>query len=156
MSGMSELPESNYVLLRLGPAQQDRFALPADAVEELASASRLDKFPHTTPGLDGVIVRRKRVLAVRDVARVLTGRALLVHRFYLIVRRRYGSAVELEAIPVSGDCELIGGVIPMPRNGDAPEYFAGSIDLAGEQIPLLDLEKLAAAAPATQFAGSRA
>ncbi len=156
MSPMSELPETNYVLLRLGAARQDRFALPADAVEELASASRLDKFPHTTPGLEGVIVRRKRVLAVRDVARVLTGRALLVHRFYLIVRRRYGTAAELEAIPVSGDCELIGGVIPIPRTDDAPEYFAGSIDLAGEKIPLLDLEKLAAAAPAGQFAGSRA
>ncbi|HXZ19864.1 MAG TPA: chemotaxis protein CheW [Candidatus Acidoferrales bacterium] len=157
MSAFNELPEATYVLLRLGPAQRDRYALPADCVEELASASRLEKFPHTTPGLEGVIVRRKRVLAVRDVAKLLTGRALLVHRFYLIVRRRYGTSAELEAIPVSGDCELIGGVIPMPRSNDAPEYFAGCIDLAGEQIPLLDIEKLAAAAaPAAQLAGSAA
>jgi len=154
MSTFKEQAEAAYVLLRLGDR---RFALPADGVEELASASRLDKFPHKTPGVDGVIVRRKRVLAVRDVASLLTGRALLVHRFYLIVRRRYGTAVELEAIPVSGDCELVGGAVPLPRSDDAPEYFAGSIDLGGDKIPLLDIEKLAAAAvPAGHLAGIRA
>ena len=149
MTIASELPDAAYVLLRMG---EHRFAVAADGVEELAGASRLEKFPHTTPNVEGVIVRRKRVLAVRDVASLLTGRALTLHRFYLIVRRRYGSAVELEAIPVSGDCELLSGVIPMPRSEDAPEYVTGSIELAGEQIPLLDLEKLAAAVPA----GSRA
>ena len=148
MTVASEWSEANYVLLRLGPAAKDRFALPADDVEELAGASRLQKFPHTTKQVDGVIVRRKRVVAVRDVASVLTGRALAFHRFYLIVRRHYGSSVELEAIPVSGDCELLGGVIPIPRADEGPDYFAGFIDLAGEQVPLLDLEKLAAAAPA--------
>jgi chemotaxis signal transduction protein len=154
MSAYQESPEATYVLLRLG---ERRFALPAAGVEELAIASRLDKFPHRTPGLDGVIVRRKRVLAVRDVASLLTGRALLVHRFYLIVRRNYGTAVELEAIPVSGDCELLGGMVALPRSEDAPEYFAGRIDLSGEQIPLLDLERLAAATPqAAGHAGSRA
>lgn len=157
MSAFNELPEANYVLLRLGDR---RFALPADRVEELASASRLQKFPHRTAGLDGVIVRRKRVLAVRDVASLLTGRALLLHRFYLIVRCRYGTAVELEAIPVSGDCELLPGAVAIPRSDDAPEYVAGSIDLGGLQIPLLDLEKLAAAMPqrgtAAEPVGSRA
>ena len=151
MSAPTELMEANYVLLRVG---ERRFALPADGVEELASASRLDKFPHTTAGIDGVIVRRKRVLAVRDVASLLIGRALVVHRFYLIVRRRSGTSAELEAIPVSGDCELLGGVIALPPREDSPPYFAGSIDLAGDQIPLLDLDKLAAAtSQAAQPAG---
>jgi chemotaxis signal transduction protein len=154
MTIASELPDATYVLLRMG---EHRFAVPADGVEELGGGSRLAKFPHTTPHVEGVIVRRKRVLAVRDVASLLTGRALPLHRFYLIVRRRYGAAVELEAIPVSGDCELVSGVIPMPRGENAPEYIAGSIDLAGEHFPLLDLEKLAAAAPqAAEPAGSRA
>jgi chemotaxis signal transduction protein len=146
MTIASELPEAAYVLLRLGPAERDRFALPADDVEELAGASRLQKFPHRTPQVDGVIVRRKRVVAVRDVASLLTGRALVFHRFYLIVRRRYGAAVELEALPVSGDCELLSGVIPIPRGDHGPDYITGSLDLAGDQVPLLDLEKLAAAA----------
>ena len=154
MSAFQESPEAAYVLLRLW---ERRFALPADRVEELASASRLDKFPHKTPGLEGVIVRRKRVLAVRDAGSLLTGRALLVHRFYLIVRRHYGAAVELEAIPVSGDCELVGGAVALPRGDDAPEYFSGSIDLGGEQIPVLDIEKLAgAAAPSGGLARSGA
>jgi len=152
MTAFQELPEATYVLLRLGDR---RFALPADCVEELASASRLDKFPHQTKGVEGVIVRRKRVLAVRDVASLLTGRALLVHRFYLIVRRHYGAQVELEALPVSGDCELIGGVVPLPYEADSRPYFAGCIDLAGDQIPLLDVDKLAAATtPVAELAGS--
>jgi chemotaxis signal transduction protein len=154
MSAFSDLPEATYVVLRLGDR---RFALPANRVEELTSAGRLDKFPHRTPGVEGVIVRRRRILAVRDVASLLMGRALLVHRFYLIVRRHYGAQLELEALPVSGDCELVGGVIPLPRGDEAPEYFAGRIDLAGEQIPLLDVDKLATAAPqAAELAGSRA
>ncbi|HVN10234.1 MAG TPA: chemotaxis protein CheW [Patescibacteria group bacterium] len=155
MTMASDWTESNYVLLRLGPAGRERFALPADDVEELAGASRLQKFPHTTNRIDGVIVRRKRVLAVRDVASVLTGRPLSFHRFYLIVRRRYGAVTELEAIPVSGDCELLSGVIPMPRGESEPEYFAGIIDLAGEQVPLLDLEKLAAASSASPDSARR-
>jgi chemotaxis signal transduction protein len=144
MNVFDSVRETTYVLLRLG---ERRFAVLADDVEELAGASRLQKFPHRTKQVDGVIVRRKRVVAVRDVASLLTGRPLPFHRFYLIVRRHYGSAVELEAIPVSGDCELLSGVIPIPRGEDGPEYFAGAIDLAGDQVPLLDLEKLAAAAP---------
>jgi len=136
-------PESAYVLLRLG---ERRFAVPAEQVEELAGASRFQKLPHTTRQVEGVIVRRKRVFAVRDVASLLIGHALPMHRFYLIVRRRYGAMEEAEAIPVTGDCELLSGVIPLPCMGEGqPEYFAGTIDLAEEQIPLLDLEKLAAA-----------
>lgn len=154
MSAFDSAPEATYVLLRLG---ERRFALPADDVEELAGASRLQKFPHTTEHVDGVIVRRKRVVAVRDVASALTGRALAFHRFYLIVRRHYGAAVELEAIPVSGDCELLSGVIPFPRGEEGPDYIAGTIDLAGDPVPLLNLEKLAAAAPvAAESSGSRA
>jgi chemotaxis signal transduction protein len=145
MNAFDTVPEATYVLLRLG---ERRFAVPADDVEELAGASRLHKFPHQTKQVDGVIVRRKRVIAVRDVASLLTGRSLPFQRFYLIVRRRHGAAVELEAIPVSGDCEMLSGVIPIPRGDDAPEYLAGTIDLAGERVPLLDLEKLAAGPPA--------
>jgi chemotaxis signal transduction protein len=144
MTPSTESPETAYVLLRLG---ERRFAVRADSVEELAGSSRFQKFPHTTPLVEGVIVRRKRLIAVRDVASVLTGRAVASHRFYLIVRQRYGNVEEPEAIPVTGDCELLSGVIPIPPGEDQPAYFAGTIDLAGEQVPLLDLEKLAAAAP---------
>jgi chemotaxis signal transduction protein len=141
-----ESPEGAYVLLRLG---ERRFAVPAQSVEELAGSSRFQRFPHTTRQVEGVIVRRKRVIAVRDVASLLTGQPLPMHRFYLIVRQRYGTMEEAEAIPVTGDCELLSGVIPFPMGDGQPEYFAGAIDLAGEQIPLLDLEKLVAATSQT-------
>jgi chemotaxis signal transduction protein len=144
MTTSNESPGASYVLLRLG---EQRFAVRAETVEELAGASRLHKLPHTTPLVEGVIVRRKRVVAVRDIASLLTGRPLRTHRFYLIVRWRYGTVEEPEAIPVTGDCELLNGVIAIPRGDQQPDYIAGNIDLAGEQVPLLDLEKLAAATP---------
>jgi len=142
MSALVESPDAAYILLRLG---EQRFAVRAENVEELAGSSHFQKFPQTTKQVEGVIVRRKRVMAVRDVASLLTGRPLPMHRFYLIVKQRYGAIEEAEAIPVTGDCELLSGVIPMPAEDGQPEYFQGLIDLAGERIPLLDLEKLAAA-----------
>jgi len=144
MNAQTEATEQAYVVLRLGERQ---FAVPADSVEELAAAGQLERIPHTTPQIEGVIVRRKRVLAVRDVARMLTGRALPLHRFYLVVRRNYGAATESEAIPVTGDCELLTGVVALPRGEQEPEYAAGWIDVAGEQILVLDISKLGNEAP---------
>jgi len=144
MSGPVATAEKAYVLLRLGERQ---FAVPAELVEELAAAGRLERIPHTTPQVEGVIVRRKRVLAVRDVARMLTGRALPLHRFYLVVRQPYGDATESEAIPVTGDCELLTGMVALPRGERDPDYVAGWIDLSSEQVLVLDLTKLIAEAP---------
>ncbi len=145
MSGALEATEKAYVLLRLGERQ---FAVPAEQVEELAAAGQLEKIPHTTPQLEGVILRRKRVLAVRDVARQLTGRSLPLHRFYLVVKQQYGAVTESEAIPVTGDCELLTGVVALPRGEHEPEYAAGWIELGGEQILVLDISKLVADEPA--------
>jgi chemotaxis signal transduction protein len=153
MTTYTETPEAAYVLLRLG---EQRFAVRAETVEELAGSSRLHKLPHTTPLIDGVIVRRKRVVPVRDIASILNGRPLRTHRFYLIVRWRYGTTQEAEAIPVTGDCELLSGVIAIPREDQQPEYIVGNIDVAGEQVPLVDLEKLAAAAPQAPGQAGRA
>jgi len=153
MTSFTESPEAAYVLLRLG---ERRFAVPAETVEELTGASQLHKLPHTTPLVEGVIVRRKRVVPVRDIATQLTGRALRMHRFYLVVRRRYGAVEEPEAIPVTGDCELLSGVIAFPRGDQQPEYIAGNLELSGEQVPLLDLEKLVAAAPQAAGPAGRA
>ena len=153
MTTLTESAEKAYVLLRLG---EQRFAVPAEAVDELTGASQLHKLPHTTPLIEGVIVRRKRIVPVRDVASLLTGRALRTHRFYLVVRRRYGTVEEPEAIPVTGDCELLSGVIAFPRGDQQPDYIAGNLELAGEQVPLLDLEKLVAAGPQAAGPAGRA
>jgi chemotaxis signal transduction protein len=144
MTTFTDSAEAAYVLLRL---RERRFAVPAGIVDELTGASQLHKFPHTTRLIEGVIVRRKRIVAVRDIASLLLGRALRMHRFYLIVRRRYGTAEEPEAIPVTGDCELLNGVVALPRGDGQAEYIEGNLELAGEQVPVLNLEKLVATTP---------
>jgi len=153
MTTFTDSPEAAYVLLRL---RERRFAVPAEIVEELTGASQLHKLPHTTRLVEGVIVRRKRIVPVRDIASLLLGRPLRIHRFYLIVRRRYGAVEEPEAIPVTGDCELLSGVVALPRGDQQAAYIAGNLELAGEQVPLLDLEKLMAAAPQAAGPAGRA
>ena len=139
MSAGFDSAATTFVLLRLGA---QRFALPADSVEELAASSSLQTFPHTTPSVEGVIVRRGRVIPVRDVARVLFGRPSSLHRFYLIARQFYGAVREPTAIPVGGECELVSGLIPFPPDDGNPAWIAGLLDIDGERIPVLDLEKL--------------
>jgi chemotaxis signal transduction protein len=138
MSAGLKPPVTTFVLLKLG---ERRFALPADNVEELAASSSLQTFPHTTPLVEGVIVRRGRVIPVRDLARVLVGRTSPLHRFYLIARQRHGSVWEPNAIPVTGDCELLSGMIALPADEGSPAYISGSLDLDGEKISILDLDK---------------
>src|SRR5262249_62416986 len=73
-----------YVLFPLG---EKRFALPAETVTELARPDSLQTFPHRTPLLTGVLVRRGRVVPVCDVAQVLVGPAAPPappRKFYLI------------------------------------------------------------------------
>ena len=134
-----------FVQLTLG---QHRFALPAEKVVELVSSSRLHAFPHTTPWVLGVLVRRGRIVPVCDVAPLLIGQSVSMRRFFLIVRQQRGSLRELLAIPVSGSCELFNAE-PTPSGGDLPHYFSGEIAREeGEVVPVLDLDKVVAARPA--------
>ena len=61
---------SKFVLFPMG---EKRFALPADVVTELAQPDTLQTFPHTTPLLAGVLVRRGCVVPVFDIAQILVG-----------------------------------------------------------------------------------
>ena len=63
--------ENSFVLLQIG---NRRVALPAAHVAELAPPVRLHTFPHTTPLLAGVIVRRGRIVPVFDTEPVLGGK----------------------------------------------------------------------------------
>src|SRR5512146_503258 len=93
---------NSYVLFPVG---KKRFALPAAVVTELAQPDHLHKFPHTTPLLAGVLVRRNRIVPVFDVAEVLIGPGAPARKFYLIARTS-GQPAEWTAIPVTGECEL--------------------------------------------------
>ncbi len=118
-----------------------RFALPAADVTELAPPVRLHTFPHTTPLLEGVIVRRGHIVPVYDAA-VLAGRNSAAHRFYLISRRGAGQPAEFAAIPLAGECELVSGdLLPVASR---PAYVSGAIVIGSESIEVLDLEKLVA------------
>lgn len=132
--------ENSFVLLRIG---HRRVALPAGQVSELAPPVRLHTFPHTTPLLAGVIVRRGRVVPVIDTEPVLGGRSPMSHRFYLIADRRIGKANELGAIPVNGECELASGEMQPPAmNG--PAYVAGTLAVGEDSLDVLNLDAFSA------------
>ena len=61
MSWNEQADSRSCVLLRLG---ERRFALAADQVAELVAPSRIFRFPHRTPEIDGVILRRGRTVPV--------------------------------------------------------------------------------------------
>ena len=65
MSFSEQLDSCSCVLLRLG---ERRFALAAEQVAELVAPSRIFRFAHRTSEIDGVILRRGRVVAVCDLA----------------------------------------------------------------------------------------
>jgi chemotaxis signal transduction protein len=138
MSWMDQADTRSCVLLRLG---ERRFALVADQVAELAAPSHVFRFAHRTPELDGVILRRGRVVPVCDVAERLTGRRLANRRFYLIAARKHEKIVDWIALPVSGQCELIRADLTPSGPSDSP-HVAAWLSHGGEVIEVLNLHAL--------------
>jgi chemotaxis signal transduction protein len=126
---------NSYVLFPLG---ESRFAVLAQQVSELALPGRLQQFPHTTPMLAGVLVRRGRIVPVRDIAPLLVGPDAPARRFYLIAKDETG---ESTAIPVSGECELVSATAE-PRDRHSARYISGTLRRDDRDIPLVDLTKL--------------
>lgn len=146
MTQAGENASQSFVLLRLG---ERRFAVAATQVAELAAPSRIFRFPHRTPNLEGVILRRGRMIPVCDVAEILLGKGLASRRFYLVAVRRYASQSEWIAIPVTGDCELIAAEMSDTSESDAP-HVAGWISHNGEVIEVLNLQTLTPGQPPSQ------
>lgn len=139
---MSTFGANSFVLFPLG---KKRFALPAERVTELARPDRLQHFPHTTPVLTGVLVRRGHIVPVCDIAQVLIGPGGPARKFYLIATRVFGRDSEWTAIPVSGECELASAEL-LPRTGKLPPYVRGLLSLKEEIVEVLDLDGVAEAA----------
>lgn len=137
---MSMDGENTFVLFPLG---RKRFALPAEKVTELAKPDRLQAFPHCTPLLAGVLVRRGRIVPVCDVAPALIGADAPPRKFYLIANRQFEARKEWTAIPVTGECELT-NVQPQQPNSKLPDYVMGVLSLENEIVEVLNLEKLIA------------
>jgi chemotaxis signal transduction protein len=138
MSVSAELELQSFVLLRLG---ERRFAVGANQIAELVAPSRVFRFPHRTPKIEGVILRRGRIVPVCDVAETLTGKRLTSRRFYLIAVRRYGTHHEWVALPVTGDCELINSELSATSASDAP-HVAGWLSHDGDVIEVLNIDAL--------------
>src|SRR2546423_11099795 len=119
-------------------------ALAADVVTELAQPDTLQTFPHTTPLLAGVLVRRGRVVPVFDIAQILVGPNAPARKFYLIVTRKFGEIPELTAIPVSGECELTTRNM-VPRPARLPKYVIGLLEMDDEMVEVIDIRNIAAA-----------
>src|SRR6202166_5308888 len=103
-----ESSSQSFVLLRLG---ERRFAVAAVQISEWVAPSRIFRFPHRTPKLEGVILRRGRIVPVCDVSEMLLGKRLTSRRFYLIALRNYGAQREWVAGPVTGGGEWIKAVL---------------------------------------------
>ena len=130
----------SYVVFQVGSR---RVALPRDCVAELIASPILFSFPHTTPLISGVVLRRGRIVPVLDLGPGLLGEASPAARFFLVVERRISNSSERCAIPVQGECELVAGIM-LPVAGQ-DEFVTGSLALNDEQIDVLDLEKAIAA-----------
>jgi chemotaxis signal transduction protein len=126
------------VLLRIG---ERKFALAADQVAELVAPSRIFRFPHNTTELDGVLLRRGRVVPVCDLAEKLTGKRVTSRRFYLIAWRQQVSSRETVALPVSGECELIRADLTPAGPSDSP-HVAAWLSHNGEVVEVLNLAAL--------------
>src|ERR1700738_324089 len=122
MTLITETEPQSFVLLRLGDR---RFAVSATQIAELVAPSRIFRFPHHTSEVEGVILRRGRIVPVCDVAERLMGKGLASRRFYLITQRRYAAQTEWVALPVTGDCELINAEMNLTRDRDDPHVSGG-------------------------------
>lgn len=128
----------SFVLLRIG---ERRFALPASQVAELVAPSRIFRFPHKSPALEGVILRRGRMIPICDIAERLNGKELSTRRFFLLATRKFGAQLDWIAIPVSGACELITADMMGSGANDSP-HVAGWLSHGGEIIEVLCLSIL--------------
>ena len=130
----------SFLVLRVGAR---RIALRREEVVELIASPQIFSFPHTTPLISGVVLRRGRILPVVDLGPCVLGKSSPATRFFLVVERRISNEAEKCAIPVHGSCELVSGVM---RPGEHElNFMAGWLDIDGDQIEVLDLERAIAA-----------
>lgn len=149
MSGATETQLKSYVIVPIGSR---RFSLAAESVVELISIGKLQQFPHRTPWISGVIVRRGRVVPVCDVGRLFGERNESIGRFHLIAEWQAGDTRDWCAIPVAGECELASAEaaveVDVTTENQEP-YITGSIQVGEDRIQIVDLSKLIQACQAS-------
>lgn len=146
----AEVQLQSFVVLPLGGR---KLALPADSVIELVAPVRQQKFPHRTPWLSGVLVRRGRVVPICDVGQLLGEAKARLDTYFLIAEWQTEKAWNWCAIPVLGECELTNAEA-FPPASESATYIAGNISFGDGQIEILDLGKLIREQEAAFRAGS--
>jgi chemotaxis signal transduction protein len=126
----------SFVVFQVGTR---RVALSRESVAELIASPLLFSFPHTTPLITGVVLRRGQIVPVLDLGPGLLGAPSPPARFFLVVERNISNISERCAIPVQGECELVAGIMLSAAGQD--EFVSGCLALNEEQIDVLDLEK---------------
>ena len=142
MSVALETQLKSYVILPIG---NRRFSFAAESVIELIPLGKLQRFPHHTPWISGVIVRRNRVVPVCDVGRLLGETNASIGRFYLVAEWEADNVRDWCAIPVAGECVLAGAeaMTRVDTNTENQEpYVVGFFHLGEDRIQILDLGKL--------------
>lgn len=139
-----EMGLESFVILPLG---SQRIALPADSVVELVAAGRVQSFPHGTPWISGVMVRRNRIVPVGDLERLFKEKPVSANRFHVIAEWQSEKGQDWCAIPVCGECELkSASVEAAPADGDSSpavfDFVTGVIHRGGERIRVIDLSRL--------------
>ena len=148
MSVDTSSPIPSFVVFQVG---KRRVALSQNCVAELIASPVLFSFPHTSPLITGIVLRRGRIVPVMDLGPGLLGEPTPQARFFLVVERQISNVSERCAIPVQGECELVSAIM-LPA-AERENFVIGSLDLNEEQIDILDLEKVIAAG-ATRIADS--
>lgn len=136
-----------FVALQIGPR---RIALPRARVAELIVSPLQYTFPHTTPLIMGVVMRRGRIFPVLDLGPGVTGEPSRSTRSFLIVERRIADVNEKCAIPIQGQCELVTGNMIAAEDRDG--HVLGILNLNGERIEVVDLDKTIALGTANSAA----
>lgn len=122
------------------PLGEQRYALESSQVKELLMLAPVYRFPHTMSSLEGVLVRRGRVIPVCDL------RSAIGHgperSFYVVAQCNYLGRQEVVAIPVSGDCQLVQG--ERGEASGAVAFVSAVLHTGGRAFPLLDLDRIVA------------
>lgn len=129
----------SFVIFPLGAR---RFALPTGDVVELTRTGFVQKFPHATSGIIGVLMRRGEVLPVWDITQTLPGPGRETLKYWLVTRRNFAGE-EVTAIPVSGECWMLNAQMQAPPPGSAP-HVRGVLSVESRWVEVLDLAQLAA------------
>jgi chemotaxis signal transduction protein len=142
----------SFVVAQIGDR---RIALPREIISELIGSPIVHSFPHTTPLLTGVVIRRGLIVPVLDLGPGVFGRPSPPGRFFLVVKREVGGQADFCAIPVQGECEIVSNVLNPSEEEEG--CAIGFLDVSGERIDVLNLERtIASGAAAIQHAPAEA